>query len=212
MPIWINAGSYSLETSMLLSRGVLRGLGIGPCPNPSGVQIYISMNSMQTCNSVTFYFMKNSFSDVSWKWILPNMIRAGTALIIFGKIHFLLTSENEFFMKWNVTELQVCMEFMVIDIELSQKKFGEGWLIIQKTGFGLPLAWFLNTPLLLSGLYQGCVKKLTEAGNGEGYWNVVAWKIASFFFLAESYIQCEIWMQNYPFFIRVQGRWKCPET
>ena len=31
---------------------------------------------MQTCNSVTFYFMKNSFSDVSRKWILPNMIRA----------------------------------------------------------------------------------------------------------------------------------------
>ena len=25
------------------------------------------------------------------------MIRAGTALIIFGKIHFLLISENEFF-------------------------------------------------------------------------------------------------------------------
>ena len=36
----------------------------------------MSMNSMQTCNSVTFYFMKNSFSDVSRKWILPNMIRA----------------------------------------------------------------------------------------------------------------------------------------
>ena len=34
------------------------------------------MNSMQTCNSVTFYFMKNSFSDVSRKRILPNMIRA----------------------------------------------------------------------------------------------------------------------------------------
>ena len=56
--------------------------------------------------------MKNSFSDVSRKWILPNMVRAvsrewiipnmirvGTALIIFGKIYFLLTSENEFFMK-----------------------------------------------------------------------------------------------------------------
>ena len=55
------------------------------------------MNSMQTCNSVTFYFMKNSFSDVSKKWILPNMIRTVPALIIFGKIHFLLTSENEFF-------------------------------------------------------------------------------------------------------------------
>ena len=35
------------------------------------------MNSMQTCNSDTFYFMKNSFSDVSRKWILPNMIGAG---------------------------------------------------------------------------------------------------------------------------------------
>ena len=34
------------------------------------------VNAMQTCNSVTFYFMKNSFSDVSRKWILPNMIRA----------------------------------------------------------------------------------------------------------------------------------------
>ena len=37
------------------------------------------MNSMKTCPSVTFYFMKNSFSDVSRKWILPNMIRAGRA-------------------------------------------------------------------------------------------------------------------------------------
>ena len=36
------------------------------------------MNSMQTCNFVTFYFMKNSFSDVSRKWLLTNMIRAGT--------------------------------------------------------------------------------------------------------------------------------------
>ena len=36
------------------------------------------MNSMITCPSVTFYFMKKSFSDISRKWILPNMIRAGT--------------------------------------------------------------------------------------------------------------------------------------
>ena len=34
------------------------------------------MNSMKTCPSVTFYFMKNSFSDIGRKWILPNMIRA----------------------------------------------------------------------------------------------------------------------------------------
>ena len=66
------------------------------------------MNSMQTC-----YSMKNSFSDVSIKWILPNMIRAVPALIMFGKIHFLLTSENEFLRKYKVTELQVGMEFMI---------------------------------------------------------------------------------------------------
>ena len=39
----------------------------------------ISMNSMKTCPSVTFYFMKNSFSDIDRKWILPDMIRTGTA-------------------------------------------------------------------------------------------------------------------------------------
>ena len=32
------------------------------------------MNSMQTCNSVTFYFMKNSFPDISMKCISPNMM------------------------------------------------------------------------------------------------------------------------------------------
>ena len=42
------------------------------------VQQEMFMNFMKTCPSVTFYFMKNSFSDISRKWILPNMIRAGT--------------------------------------------------------------------------------------------------------------------------------------
>ena len=37
---------------------------------------YIFMNSMKTCPSVTFYFMKISFSDIDRKWILLNMIRA----------------------------------------------------------------------------------------------------------------------------------------
>ena len=32
----------------------------------------------ETCPSVTFYFMKISFSDIDRKWILPNMIRAVT--------------------------------------------------------------------------------------------------------------------------------------
>ena len=57
------------------------------------------MNSMKTCPFVTFYFMKISFSDIDRKWILPNMIRAVPALIIFCKIHFLLISEKEIFMK-----------------------------------------------------------------------------------------------------------------
>ena len=29
----------------------------------------------ETCHSVTFYFMKNSFSDINRKCILPNKIR-----------------------------------------------------------------------------------------------------------------------------------------
>ena len=65
------------------------------------------MNSMKTCNSVTFYYITNSFSVVSRKWILPNMTRAVPVPIILGKIHFLLTSENEFSMQYNVTELNV---------------------------------------------------------------------------------------------------------
>ena len=62
------------------------------------------MNFMKNCNSVTFYFMKNSFSDISRKWILRNMIGAVinffrygavAALIIFGKMHFLLIPEKK---------------------------------------------------------------------------------------------------------------------
>ena len=50
---------------------VLIGLG-----SHDNVHHQIYMNSMKTCPSVTFHFMKNSLSDTSRKWILPNMIRA----------------------------------------------------------------------------------------------------------------------------------------
>ena len=50
---------------------------------------------------------KNSFSDISRKCISPNMIRVVLALIIFGKISFLLKSAIQFFMKWNMTDGQV---------------------------------------------------------------------------------------------------------
>ena len=43
------------------------------------------------------------------------MIGAVTAPIIFGKMHFLLISQNEF-LKYNVTEGQVFMEFMLYKI------------------------------------------------------------------------------------------------
>ena len=45
-----------------------------------GLKAYFKhhMNSMKTCPSVTFYFMKISFSDIDRKWVLPNMIGAGT--------------------------------------------------------------------------------------------------------------------------------------
>ena len=42
----------------------------------------IDMNSMKTRPSVTFYFMKNKFSDIRRKRILPNMIRAGTNAVM----------------------------------------------------------------------------------------------------------------------------------
>ena len=56
------------------------------------------MNSMKLVIRLHFIWLKNSFSAINRKCILPNMIRVVPALIIFGKIHFLLTSENEFFM------------------------------------------------------------------------------------------------------------------
>ena len=55
-------------------------------------------------NSVTFISWKNSFSDISRKYILHPNIRSHptrghpvTTVVIFGSMHFLLISENEFF-------------------------------------------------------------------------------------------------------------------
>ena len=64
-----------------------RSLTIFWCSSQEGCQ----HEFLETCPSVTFYFLKNSFSDISKRWILPNIIRVG--------IHLLLISENEFFMK-----------------------------------------------------------------------------------------------------------------
>ena len=65
-----------IELGMLLRWGGQKlGLNFSAITN---LKKMLNMNAMQTCNSVTFYFMKNSFSDVGRKWILPNMIRAGT--------------------------------------------------------------------------------------------------------------------------------------
>ena len=58
------------------------------------------MKSTKVSIPIHFISWVSSFSDISRKCIFPNMIRVGTALIIFGKMHFLLISENEFF-SWN---------------------------------------------------------------------------------------------------------------
>ena len=50
------------------------------------------MNSMKLVIPLDFISWKNSLCDISRKCILPNMIRE----VIFGEMHFLL-SENEFF-------------------------------------------------------------------------------------------------------------------
>ena len=52
------------------------------------------MKSMKLVIQLHFIWWVNSFSDISRKCILPNMIATP---IIFGKMHFLLISENEFF-------------------------------------------------------------------------------------------------------------------
>ena len=39
-----------------------------------------------------------------------------TTLNIFGKIHFLLISENKFFMNENVMELQIFMKFIIHEL------------------------------------------------------------------------------------------------
>ena len=66
----------------------------------------------ETCNSVTFYFMKNSFSNIDRKCILPNKIVAVTAPIMFGKIHFLLMPENHLFIEIKCNGITSFMEFV----------------------------------------------------------------------------------------------------
>ena len=58
------------------------------------------MNSMKTCPSVTCYFMKISFSDTVRKWILKNMIRAGTDCT-----QMVLVNSHQ---RWKQTRFRVC--------------------------------------------------------------------------------------------------------
>ena len=60
-----------------------------------------------------FISWKNSFSDISRKCIWPNMNGAVTAPIIFGQMHFLLKSENEFFHEIKCNGRTSFMEFMM---------------------------------------------------------------------------------------------------
>ena len=71
------------------------------------------MNSMQTCNSVTkfrhvLFHEKTHFLILAGSVFCQKMIKAVNrgAVNIYGKIHFLLISEIEFFHKIKVTELR----------------------------------------------------------------------------------------------------------
>ena len=82
----LNSGDLCQFWRLFLDIFVLKALLVQPMWKLPTVQ-----EIHETCVSVAFYFMKkNSYSDISRKGILPNMIRTGTAPVIFGKIHFLI--------------------------------------------------------------------------------------------------------------------------
>ena len=73
------------------------------------------MKSMKLVIPLHFIWEKNLFSDISRKCILTNMIGAVTVVttpIIFGKMHFLLLSENEFFHQIECNGMTSFMDFM----------------------------------------------------------------------------------------------------
>ena len=55
-------------------------------------------NSIQTRNSITFYFMKNSFSDIIRRWILSNII---------GVVSYLVKAVSANVRKWAFHEINV---------------------------------------------------------------------------------------------------------
>ena len=72
------------------------------------------MKSMKLVLPSHFYFVKKkSFSDTSRKCILPNIIRAVPVLIIFGKMPFLLISEDEFIHEIKCNRMKSFMDFMI---------------------------------------------------------------------------------------------------
>ena len=72
------------------------------------------MKSMKLVIPSHFIWRKNSFSDISRKFHLPNVIGAVTAPIIFGKMHFLLISQNEFTHEIKRDGITSFMDFMTI--------------------------------------------------------------------------------------------------
>ena len=66
---------------------------------------------------------------------MPNRIGAVTAPIIFGKVHFLLISENEFTHDIKCNGITSFTEFMNTMLHLEAEQFHEiGWLSILVAG------------------------------------------------------------------------------
>ena len=76
-------------------------------------RLLLYMNSLKTYNSVKFYFMKNSFSNISRKCILPNMIRAGTGLNHFWHNALPSNIRNKFTLEIKRDGITSFMDFMI---------------------------------------------------------------------------------------------------
>ena len=70
------------------------------------------MNSVTLAIPSRFISWNDTFSDISRKCILSDMIRAVPALIISGKMHFLLISVNEVFHEIKCDGITSFLDFM----------------------------------------------------------------------------------------------------
>ena len=93
------------------------------------------MKSVKFVTLVTFYFLKNSFSDISRKCIFPYNIKVVPALIAFVKMHFLIILENYFFHETKHSRVANFISIVFGDKRTLQ--------VMRDSGFPLWISWFV---------------------------------------------------------------------